>query len=330
MESVSKSVRVEGALVGERALDVVRRAFPVISSREVFKKCRSGGIRLSSGPCDPLAALGAGEVVTVVFERPAERAKKPVSVENLRVETPFGPFLVVREDEDLLAVSKPAGCASHPALRRSGDTLIERVRGYLGVSDGDEFSPALANRLDIETSGLAFVGKNFEARRRLGFDIQKRRVTKRYLTLVRGVPPASGEIELPLERRPDSRDVAVYPEGHPRLSPLLQEARTRFLVLGSVSGPVGAALLEVELFTGRTHQIRRHLAAIGHPVAFDRLYGDAAWNLALAERSGLDRMFLHAHFASLPQPITRHIIDVNAPLPDGLRGVLCALGIGEP
>lgn len=327
---VVKSIRIGPEWAGTTLLEAVRRAFPEITARAVFKMCRTGEIRLLSGASpDPLQPLGEGEVVSVTLRKPARYPDKLVTAENLRVETPSGPLLIVREDEDLLAVSKHAGCASHPALRRSGDTLIERVRRYLGTTPTDEFQPALANRLDIETSGIALIGKNFNSRRRLGFDFQKRRVAKKYLTLARGNPPEDGEIVLPLEKPPDSRDAALYEPGHERLKTRIQNAHTRFTVLRrSQKGPE-AALLEVELLTGRTHQIRRHLAMTGHPVAFDKLHGDREFNEALADFAGLTRMFLHAFHVALPHPITRNNIILTAPLPEELAEVLRSLGMEE-
>lgn len=324
---IVKTVRIGREWAGTPLHEAVRRAFPELTAKAIFKMCRSGLVKTSADSVpDPLLPLGEGEIISVTLKRPAIYPDKPVTAENLRVETPCGPLLIVREDEDMLAVSKYAGCASHPALRRSGDTLIERVRRYLGVAPESDFQPALANRLDIETSGVALVGKNFHARRRLGFDIQKRKVEKRYLALVAGAPPDSGEITHPLEKKPDSRDLAAYPPGHARLSPRMLAAHTRFTVLArSAAGPA-CALVEVELLTGRTHQIRRHMAMVGHPVALDKLHGDPAFNASVAA-AGLDRMFLHASRVVLPHPITRNMIQVNAPLPPELAEVLNALGM---
>lgn len=328
---VVKTVQVSGSLAGQRALEILRVAFPALTSREIFKKCRSGAVSLSGGPCDPLQVPAVGDLLSVSLKIPLVRENKPVTAENLLVSTSAGPLFVVREDEDLLAVSKAAGCASHPALRHSGDTLIERVRLYLGVKAEDEFKPALANRLDIETSGLALVGKNHLSRRRLGFDLQKRRIGKKYLALVGGVPTeAEGEIAFPLDKKADSRALAAFPPGHPMLETRNQEALTRYRVLASSTLGPPASLVEVELLTGRTHQIRRHFSMIGHPVAFDRLYGDKDFCGELRRATSLDRMFLHAFSLTLPHPFTRNIIEITAPLPGELHEVLRELGLDLP
>ncbi len=312
---------------GKSLLAEVRRAFPELTPRAVFKLCRMGEILQNGRKTDPAARLKAGDLLLVTVERAAPVSGIEVLCANVNVATPAGPFIIIREDADLLAVEKPPGCASHPALRRSGDTLIDRVKHYLGASSESGFSPALANRLDIETSGIVLVGKNRSSRARLGRDIQARVVEKRYLALVAGRPPETGEITLPLEKKADSRALAKYPEGHGMLETRIKEAHTRFRVLGRSSNILSASLVEVELLTGRNHQIRRHFAAVGHPVALDRTYGDAGFNRDLAELLGLDRMFLHAHRAALPHPSARNIIKLFSPLPAELAGCLAGLGI---
>jgi 23S rRNA pseudouridine955/2504/2580 synthase len=256
----------------------------------------------------------------------------PVLLADTPVTTAAGPIFVVREDEDLLAVSKPPGCASHPALRRGGDTLVERVRRYLGEEgtrgEEGEFRVALANRLDIETSGIVLVGKNRPAQRKLGFMLQRGEIGKRYLLLAAGwIDTGAGEITLPLERHPDSRDLARHRAGRPLPEVKIQHAHTRYRVLARAGHLFRATFVEVELVTGRTHQIRRHFAAVGHPVVMDRRYGDRALNEEAASVCGLGRMFLHAHEAVLPHPRTGRRIVLTAPLPEDLRACLRVLGI---
>jgi 23S rRNA pseudouridine955/2504/2580 synthase len=268
--------------------------------------------------------------LTVVLFRPARPAAAAVLRADTAVDTPAGPFWIVREDADLLVASKPAGCASHPAHRHSGDTLIDRVRAYLGVKPGDSFQPALANRLDIETSGIVLIGKSPRAQSRLGRGLQKGLLDKFYLTLVGGWPEPEGEIRLPLERHPDSRDLARHRMTGAALPAVkVQEAATRFRVLERLGPPLACSLLEVELLTGRTHQIRRHLTHLGHPLAADRRYGDPSFNADVAAVAGLHRLFLHAARVRLPHPVTGEPLDLRAPLPEDLCSALSALG-GRP
>jgi len=324
---IPKHLRIDEAWHGLIAFEAVRQAFPEVSPREVFRKARLGELLRNDRPCSPLEALHSGDRLTVVLHRPP----KPLALAPLRegegVETAAGPFWVVWEDSDLLVAGKPAGCASHPALGTKGDTLLERIRSHLGARREDSFQPALANRLDIQTSGIVLVGKNRAARQRLGRNLQKGNVQKFYVTVAGGAIQATrGEIRRPLVRRPDSRDLARFPQGHPRTVPVLQEAATRYRVLERLPQPLRATLLEIELLTGRTHQIRRHLAFLGHPVAGDRRYGNPELNADLASVGGLDRMFLHAHRATLPHPTTGQRVEFCAPLPEDLASCLRCLG----
>lgn len=328
--AVTKNVAVSGALVGLTVMEAVRRAFSELGPRDVFKKTRHGEIKLNKASCHPLDKLADDDLLTVVLHRPAPPKVKEVLRRDEWIPTPAGPLWVVYEDEDLLAVSKASGCASHPALGHSGDTLIERVRHLLKdlpVREGEEdFAPALANRLDIETSGISLIGKHKLSRKRLGNHIQKGLIDKRYLALVAGWPVKEGEMTHPLLKRADSREIANYPEGHPKRKPKLQDAHTRYRVLHRVEQPFELSLIEVELLTGRTHQIRRHFADAGHPVALDKRYGDRGFNGMLAQDTGLDRMFLHAYRVALPHPLTGVKLVITSPLPEDLCEVLRAMG----
>ncbi len=329
---VEKHLQIGGPWAGLTVFDAVRRAFPEVSPREVWRLARSGEIRRDGGRCHPQDRLHAGQVLTVTLRRPARPAPSVPTREQEPVVTSAGPFWIVREDADLLAVSKPAGCASHPAARHRGDTLLDRVREYLGVRPEHPFQPALANRLDIDTSGLVLIAKTRGAQNRLGRDLQKSRLRKGYLTLVAGWPePPEGEVVVPLERRPDSRDLARHGADHPRCQGRVQAAHTRYRTRERLDRVLSAALLEVELLTGRTHQIRRHLSHLRHPLAGDRRYGDPAFNREMSEVAGLERMFLHAAQLELQHPASNELLRLEAPLPPELTAALAALGcrVGE-
>jgi RluA family pseudouridine synthase len=328
---VVRHLRIQGAWAGQTAFAAVRRAFPEVEPREVFRKARRGEVLCNGGSCDPLGRVAEGDVLTVVLLRPPRHAPAVPLLQDAWVETAAGPFRVVWEDADFLAAGKPPGCASHPGLKRSGDTLLDRVRAYWGIAPADPFQPALANRLDIGTSGVVLVGRTRPAQRRLGRAFQKGLVGKSYLALVRGCPaPPEGELRQPLPRYPDSRDRNRLPQDHPRLRPALQAAVTRYRTRAQTHAPPAAALLEVDLVTGRTHQIRRHLAGAGHGVAGDPQYGDAEFDRALREAAGLDRMFLHAWRVRLPHPRTGEPLELTAPLPEDLERCLARLGLAAP
>ncbi|PLX38925.1 MAG: hypothetical protein C0608_11635 [Deltaproteobacteria bacterium] len=325
---VERAIKVEDAWNGLSLLEAVRIALPALSSREIFKKVRMGELNVNGSRRSPMDLIYTGDIIKVTLSVPPPPVKVPVLRENVYVKTPAGPFTVVREDEELLIVTKPPGCASHPALRHSGDTLIERVRFYLEVSEEDEFQPALANRLDIETSGIVLVGKSVKARQKLGIALQKGLVGKRYIALVAGrLEAGEGEILKPLEKRVDSRDIAKYPAGHPRLTGRVQEAHTRYRVLAQSQYPLPVTLVEVELLTGRNHQIRRHFADLGYPVVMDNRYGDRNFNGEIDELTALGRMFLHAWRVTLDHPKSREPLKVISPLPTALEDALKIFGL---
>ncbi|PLX43508.1 MAG: hypothetical protein C0609_08065 [Deltaproteobacteria bacterium] len=326
--AVERPIKVEKKWSGLSILDAVRRAFPELTAREVFKKVRMGELKVNGSPRKPLDLIFEGDLITAILHLPPTPVAVPIINENVYIKTPAGPFTIVREDEELLIISKPTGCASHPALRHSGDTLIERVRFYLKVSEKDEFQPALANRLDIETSGIVLVGKSRKARQKLGVALQKGLVGKRYLALVAGLMEFDeGEFLQSLEKKADSRDIAKYPAGHPRLSGRTQSAHTRYRVLARSQYPLPVTLVEVELLTGRNHQIRRHFSDSGHPIVLDNRYGDPIFNEEIKELTKLRRMFLHAWRVTLDHPKSREPLLVSSSMPKELEEALRVFGV---
>lgn len=213
---------------------------------------------------------------------------------------------VVYEDDDVVVVDKPHGLVTHPAYRHPDGTLWDQLVPWF-LARGLH-SPGLLHRLDRDTSGLLCVPKHVHAHRVLERALRAGRFEKAYLALVHGITPAEGTIDAPLARDPlDRRRVCVTELGKP--------ARTSYRVVRRVAD---YSLLRVELETGRTHQIRVHLAAIGHPLAGDTVYG--------VPNDGIPRLFLHAHRLSFPQMNKVGVTRVHAPLPQELRFLLHRLG----
>jgi 23S rRNA pseudouridine1911/1915/1917 synthase len=219
---------------------------------------------------------------------------------------------VVYEDDDLLIVDKPAGLVVHPAPGHWRGTLVngllardDHYGGIAGVA-----RPGIVHRLDRDTSGLLIVARNDAAQASLMAQLKARRVRKTYLALVQGTPAATvGRIEAPIGRDPrDRKRMAVVPDG--RRAVTGYRVRERFAAW---------TLLELDLVTGRTHQIRVHLAALGHPVAGDAVYGTGT---ARRGPDGLTRLFLHAWRLELVTPVTARLIRAEAPLPPELDTVL--------
>lgn len=231
------------------------------------------------------------------------------------------PLQVAYEDDDLLVIDKPAGLVVHPAPGHPGGTLVNAL---LGRADGAEYGgiagvqrPGIVHRLDRDTSGLIMVAKHDVAQASLMAQLKARRVKKTYLALGLGEVAATvGRIEAPIGRDPRHRTrMGVVNDGRPATTGY--RVRERF---------VGWTLLELDLVTGRTHQIRVHLEAIGHPVAGDPVYGTGT---SRRGPEGLGRLFLHAWRLELASPSDGHLIRVTAPLPAELEEVLARLRGGE-
>ena len=217
----------------------------------------------------------------------------------------MSPPLVVHADEHLAVVDKPAGLVVHPAPGHRGRTLVDELSHLLG--GGEPNRPGIVHRLDRDTSGLMLVARDDEAHRRLSAMIKAREVERRYLALIEGRPASrAGTIDAPLgrhHRAPERR--AVRGRGS-------RDARTHFEVVEALSTD---ALVDVRLETGRTHQIRAHFAAIGHPVAGDPRYGHAV-------RHGLRRQFLHSARLGFVHPFSGERMTLESELPDDLREAL--------
>ena len=224
------------------------------------------------------------------------------------------PVNVVHEDAALLIVDKPAGMPVHPGAGRPDSTLVNALLGMgKPLSAGGEAArPGIVHRLDKDTSGLLMVAKTDAAHAALSEQLRARTVEKVYLALTVGTPrPARAAIDAPIGRDPhDRRKMAVTDDG--------RESLTRYRVLRSGGG---RALVEVRPKTGRTHQIRVHLAAIGHPVVGDALYGTAD--------AELGRHFLHAARLGFRHPTTGEWASFESPLPSELESALGVLGAHE-
>ena len=231
------------------------------------------------------------------------------------------PVSVVYEDDDLLIVDKPSGLVVHPAPGHSADTLVNALLARAGGAEYGGIAgvtrPGIVHRLDRDTSGLLMVAKHDRAQASLMAQLKARRIKKTYLALVQGnVAAAVGRIEAPIGRDPRHRTrMGVVADGRPSVTGY--RVKERF---------DGWTLLELDLVTGRTHQIRVHLDAIGHPVAGDPLYGGAT---ARRGPDGLERLFLHAWRLELNSPSDGHLIRATAPLPADLETVLDDLRTGS-
>jgi 23S rRNA pseudouridine1911/1915/1917 synthase len=259
----------------------------------------------------PAYKVRAGDYISVAVPAP-----RPAGVQAEQI-----PLNIVYEDADLLVIDKPAGMVVHPAPGHEAGTLVNAVLAHvpeLELDMGGESRPGIVHRLDKDTSGLMVVAKHRAAHEYLSKQMASRTMLKEYLAMVQGRPePPKGVIDAPIARDPRNRQrMAVVEGGRP--------ARTRYVVERYLGG---WALVRATLETGRTHQIRVHMAAMGHPVVGDPVYGRGT--LKDAERLGLHRQFLHAHRLGFNLPSTGEWREFTSPLPQDLQQVLEKLANGE-
>ncbi|HEX8648630.1 MAG TPA: RluA family pseudouridine synthase [Thermoleophilaceae bacterium] len=284
---------------GER-LDVALGA--MVGSRSAAARLIDAGRVTVDGRARPKRhLLEPGEVVEAAPEDPPEPG---ASVEV--------PYEVAYEDDHVLVVDKPAGVVVHPAPAHPTGTLAEALAGR-GAAGGDPWRPGIVHRLDRDTSGLLVVAKSDAAHRDLQEQLRRRELRREYLALVEGRPDAlSGTIDVPIGRDRRNRTIHSTRTDTPR------EARTHFEIERALPR---TTLLRVRLETGRTHQIRVHLAAIGHPVVGDPDYGGSA----SGQRVGLTRQFLHSATIGFSHPATRAPVACESKLPvDLLRALEAA------
>ncbi len=241
--------------------------------------------------------LNTGDRVDIIIP---PTAPSPLSPEAI-------PLNIIYEDDDLLVVDKPAGLAIHPAPGHPGHTLVNAVLSHLPslAETGDSLRPGIVHRLDKDASGIMVVAKNNAAQLNLIDQFKARSVVKAYVVLVKGhLTPEDGVIEAPIGRDPRNRKrMAVVTEG--------REARTRYHVIKYIGN---YTLLEVRTETGRTHQIRVHLLAIGYPVVGDATYG--------VKSAYLSRQFLHACRLGFHLPSTGEYVEFTSELPPDLAQAL--------
>lgn len=314
-------VRAPADATGERIDRYLARILD-LSRSQVQGLLRDGRVTVNETPLKASYLLRGEELVDVRIPPPRTTALTPEA----------GPLRLLHQDEHLLVVDKPAGLIVHPGSGVRSGTLVNRLLHHYpeiaGVGSAER--PGIVHRLDIGTSGALAIARTDTAYRRLSRAFAEREVGKRYLAVVYGRPdPAIGTIELPIGRHPTVRTrMAIVPQSRGGRS-----ARTRYSVLAS--GP-GVSLLSVELLTGRTHQIRVHCKAIGHPLVGDPAYGEHRWrSQAPALRRPLrefPRPALHARTLTLPDLPGTPAASYTAPVPPDLRElcVACRLASSLP
>lgn len=288
-----------------RRLDLhLAAACPQLSRSAAQRLIAQGGVRVNGLAAHASDALAPGDEIEILW--PAEAPHAPLQPQQ-------APLSILYEDEHLLALDKPAGLAVHAGAGRTMETLVDALiahRSSLATVGPDPQRAGIVHRLDRDTSGVIVVAANLGALVALQRQFRRREARKEYLALAYGhVAPPEAAIEAPIGRDPSHRQrMAVRPEG--------RSARSEYRLLERLPG---ASLLVVRPLTGRTHQIRVHLASIGHPVVGDRLYGPRRGAIAAP------RQCLHAWRLTISHPVSGQSLTFEAPLPADLEAVLARL-----
>ena len=286
---------------GTRLDKYVGEKCPQLSRTYAQRLITDGHITVNDRVTKPSLKLSIGDRLRVVIP---PTVPSPLSPEAI-------PLNIVYEDDDFLVVDKPAGLVVHPAPGHPSHTLVNAILSHFpNLADvGDSLRPGVVHRLDKDTSGVMLVAKNRTAQLNLSDQFKAHSVVKAYLVLVKGqLTPEQGVIEAPMGRDPRNRKrMAVVAEG--------REARTEYRVIRYIGN---YTLLEVMPETGRTHQIRVHLAAIGYPVVGDKVYG--------VKSPYLSRQFMHASRLGFKHPSTGEYVEFTSELPQDLEPALKDIG----
>ena len=278
---------------GKRLDAFLHDRLPEYSRSRLQQWIRDGMVQINGAAAKPSTTIRGGEGIAV----------QPAPAHPLRAEAEDIPLTALYEDTSVVAIDKPAGMVVHAGAGvHSGTVVNALLHRFAALSSmAGELRPGIVHRLDRFTSGVLLVAKTDAAHLDLATQFASRQVEKIYLTLVHGALTGSGRIEKPIARDPKHRA---------RMTARLATGRKSLTDWTAVEHFAGFTFLRVRLGTGRTHQIRVHLASLGHPVAGDRLYGAAP--------SPWDRYFLHAHRLGFRSPATDETVVVESPLPPDL------------
>jgi len=296
---------------GQRLDNYLTKRLKGVPKSHIYRILRSGEVRINSRRVGPQYRVQAGDRLRLPPVRTARPAVTPKHPPSSRLQAD-----VLYEDDVLLVINKPAGVAVH-----GGSGISRGVIEQLRLERPEARFMELVHRLDRETSGVLLLAKRRSALTELHRQLREGQVEKRYLTLVKGAwRDGKRSVKLPLNKY-------VLASGERRVS-VGEDGQSAHTVFRLQRGWKDYSLLEAELKTGRTHQIRVHLSHLGYPIAGDDKYGDFTLNKQLAKQ-GLKRMFLHASKAVVTHPQSGAALALEAPLPADLRNFLDSLGSGE-
>jgi 23S rRNA pseudouridine1911/1915/1917 synthase len=291
---------------------------PERSRSQIQRLIRDGHVQLAGRPTRANQTVRTGQTISVELPEPVSPVPRPEAL----------PLPILYEDQDLVVVDKPAGMVVHPAAGHAGGTLVNALLHHItdlsGI--GGEKRPGIVHRLDRGTSGLMVVAKNDAAHEELSRQFRDREVEKEYAALVWGIVQAGRRIDAPIGRDPSNRKKMSARAARARADQPARIRRSREAVTRIVRAEHshGLTLVRVAIHTGRTHQIRVHLSAIGHPIVGDPLYGGVHRRVPgdLRAVTHLDRPFLHAARLAFKHPRDGRRMEFTSDLPADLQRVL--------
>jgi 23S rRNA pseudouridine1911/1915/1917 synthase len=308
-------VRLEPAHAGWRLDRALAAAVPTLSRERLKALIRSGAVEAQGAPVrDPALKVKGGEALRVAVPEAKPAHNRPQDI----------PLAVVFEDEHLLVVDKPAGLVVHPAAGNLDGTLVNALLHHCGGSlsgIGGVARPGIVHRIDKDTSGLLVVAKTDVAHEGLAKQFAAHSIDRRYLAIVSGVPKTShGTVDASLARSAANRKkIAVVDSGRGK------RAVTHWRRLEVLKD---ASLVECRLETGRTHQVRVHMASLGHPLLGDPVYGRSGKTHGkLLNELGFHRQALHAAELGFTHPVTKRRLSFSSPMPPGMQELKRALGV---
>jgi len=302
-----RALQVEGEHDGLRLDNFLTALLPDLSRSHIQRLIKDGKVRAASGVPRASTTVHEGQTFEIDIPPPTAAGPEPEAL----------PLRIVFQDQDVVVLDKPAGMVVHPAAGHSSGTLVNALLHHItdlsGI--GGELRPGIVHRLDRGTSGLMVVAKNDRAHHELARQFADREVDKEYVALVWGVVQAGRRIDAAIGRDPQQRQ---------KMSTRARRARSAVTRVTFAHQFQGVSLLKVAIATGRTHQIRVHLSAIGHPVVGDATYGGIHRRVAASLRSvmRLERPFLHSARLAFTHPSDGRRVDFESPLPPDLQAVL--------
>ncbi len=309
-------VTIDASQSGQRLDSILALVLPQFSRSHLQRAIDGGHVTVDGGPARAAQRLRVGQHVCVQSVPDSESGPRPEPM----------PLKIVFEDAHLLVVDKPPGMVVHPAKGHWSGTLVSGLAHHCQSlsSLGGPTRPGIVHRLDRDTSGVLIVAKTDASHAALARQFQQRQIVKTYLAIVRGMPDRDCDrIDLPIGVHPYHRERMAIRANHPTSRPAITDYQVDERLMGY-------ARLRVQPHTGRTHQIRLHLAHLGCPVVADRLYGGHAVLLRrdLGEEGNevlIDRQALHAQGLQLRHPVSGECICFEAPVPDDMQRLLIAL-----